>query len=96
MDSDNITDSKDDWKVLKSLSVNDDLSKVVTLGSSIETGVDNLDGATVETTVDFVWEGGIDDNTISMLSICSSKGSLSKFDVVVSLSLGFLSSLSWS
>ena len=96
MESDNVSESEHDWKVLESLGVDDNRGVVAALGASVEAGIDDFQGADVELFVDLVGEGGIDDHTVDVLGVSGGEGSLGELSVVVSgSSLGLLGSLGW-
>ena len=65
MDSNDITNSVDDWEVLESGGIDDNLSPVLFV-LWVEGWINDLDGANESLAVDFVWEGSISDNTIEV------------------------------
>jgi len=65
MDSNDITNSVDDWEVLESGGIDDNLSPVLFV-LWVEGWINDLDGANESFAVDFVWEGSISDNTIEV------------------------------
>jgi hypothetical protein len=65
MDTDDVTNTVDNWEVFKAVGINDNSCVVLVLGA-IEAGVDNLEGADEAAFVDFVWEGGVNDHTIDV------------------------------
>lgn len=82
VDSDNITESVDDWEVLESLGI-DDNGGVVMLGLLIKSWVNDLEGADVSLAVDFVWEVSIDDDTINVAWFRGNKGDFAQFGILV-------------
>lgn len=65
VDSNDITDSVNNWKILESSGVDDNLSPVLFV-LRIQGWVNNLDGADESVAIDLVWESGIRDNTIEV------------------------------
>ena len=65
VDSDDVSNSVDDWEVFESGAVDDDLSPVLFV-LWVEGWVDDLDGADESLAVDLVWESSISDNTIEV------------------------------
>ena len=45
--------------------------------------VHNLQGAHISLLVDFIWESGINDDSIEVLGVSTGQGSLGEFGVVV-------------
>jgi hypothetical protein len=82
VDSDDITESVDDWEVLESLGI-DDNGGVVMLGLLIKSWVNDLEGADVSFAVDFVWEVSIDDDTINVAWFRGYKGDFAQFGILV-------------
>ena len=82
VDSNDITESVDDWDILESLGVDDDLS-VVLLTLGVEVWVDDLEGADKSVWLDLVWESGINDDTIEVAWLGGSEGGLGELNVVV-------------
>ena len=62
MDSNDVSNSVDDGKVLKASGIDDNLGPVL-LVLWIQSWVDHFNWADESVTVDFVWESGIRDNT---------------------------------
>ena len=65
VNSDDISDSVNDWKILKSGSIDDDLSPVLFV-LWVKSWVNNLNRADESVTIDLVWECGISDYTIEV------------------------------
>ena len=85
MDTDDVTDSMDNWKILKSSSIDDDLSPVL-LVLWIESWVNHLDRADESVAVDLVWECGVSDHTIEVHWVSRGEGSFVQFNILVLLS----------
>lgn len=66
VNSNDITKSMDDWEVLKSLSIDDNLSEVVCLGLWVESWVNHLEGADESIRVNFIWESCVNYDTIEV------------------------------
>jgi hypothetical protein len=82
VDSNDISNSVDDWEILESGGIDDDLSPVL-LVLWVEGWIDDLDGADESVAVDLVWEGGIGDNAVEVDWIGGGQGSLVELDVLV-------------
>ena len=82
VDSDNISESVDDWEVLELTSVDDDVS-IGTLG--VESWVNNLEGADESLRIHFVWECCINNDTIEVAWLTGGKGSFAELNVLVLL-----------
>jgi hypothetical protein len=80
VDSDDVSESVDDWEVLELVGVDDNVSISSVL---VEGWVANLEGADESLTVGLVWECSIDNNTIEVLWLTGGEGCLGKLDVVV-------------
>ena len=91
MESDDVSNSEDNWEVLESLGVHDDRSPL-TLG---EGSIDNLERANVERLVDLVWEGSINDDSVNVHLLGGLERALGDVSVLVLLSLGFLGNGLW-
>jgi len=63
VDSDDISESVDDWEVLELGSIDDNVG---ILSFLVESWVNNLQGADESLLIDFVWESGINDDTIEV------------------------------
>jgi len=89
VESDDITDSVNNGEVLESLGV-DDNGGVVVIGGlgtrGVERRIDDLEGANVGILVGFVWESGVNNNTINMVSVGGGKADLVQVGVSVLLS----------
>jgi hypothetical protein len=80
MDSDDVSKSVDDWEVLELVGIDDDTG-VCTL---LEEGwVDNLEGADESVTVDLVWEGSVDNDSVEVTWLAGGEGGLAEFNVLV-------------
>ena len=86
VDSDNISKSVDDWKIFESCSINNNGSVGTLL---VESWINNLEGADESVTVDFVWECGINYDTIEMAWFGLEMGSFAQFDILVLLETRF-------
>ena len=80
VDSDNISKSVDDWKIFESCSINNNGSVGTLL---VESWINNLEGADESVTVDFVWECGIDDDTIEMARLSLEMRGFAKLNILV-------------
>lgn len=97
VNSNNITNSMDEWEILKSVSINNNLSVVRVLLGSIKSWVNNLED-TDESGLSgfedlFVWEGGVNDNTVEVAEFEFGGGSLGELNVIVLIGGGGL--LGW-
>ena len=63
VDSDDISESVDDWEVLELVSIDDNVS-VLSLG--VESWVNNLEGADESLLVDLVWESSVNNDTVEV------------------------------
>jgi hypothetical protein len=80
VDSDDITNSVNDWEVLEFVGIDDNVG----VGSRfVESWVNNLEGADESLGVDFIWESGVNNNTIEVAWVTGGEGSLDELDVVV-------------
>ena len=85
MHTDDITNTVNNWEVLKTASVKDN-GGVVTL-CAVQAGVNDLEGANEASFVHFVGESGINDHTIDVgLRATLGKGNLGELGVAVALS----------
>ena len=82
MDSDDVTNSVDDWKVLESGGIDDDLSPVLFV-LWVEGWVNNFDGADESVAVDFVWESSVSDHTVEVHWVSRGEGSFVELNVLV-------------
>ena len=82
MDSNDVTDPMDNWKILESGGIDDDLSPVL-LVFCVKGWIDNLDGADESVAINFIWEGGIRDNTVEVHWIGRGQGGFVEFNVLV-------------
>ena len=80
VDSDDVTNSVDDWEVLELVGIDDDRG----VGSLVvESWVDNLEGADELVGLNLVWEGGINDDTIEVAVSAGGQRSLGELNVLV-------------
>lgn len=80
VDSDDISESVDDWEVLELAGIDDNVG----VGSFLVKGwVNNLEGADESLRVDLVWESSINNDTIEVAWVTGGEGSLGEFDVLV-------------
>jgi len=101
VNSNNVSDSVDDWEIFEFVGVDDNGGVVRGVSSSlgrfdVNGWVDNLQGADVSLLVNLVWEGGVNDYTIEVLWLSTGDGSLGEFSIFVMLSVFFLGRCSWS
>lgn len=82
VDPDNIADSVNDWEVLESGSVDNNLSPLL-LVFWVEGWVNDLNRADESVAINFVWEGGVSDNTVEVHWISGGEGSLVKLNILV-------------
>ena len=82
VNSNDISESVNDWEVFESLSINDNGS-VIVLCLLVESWVDNFKGANVSLAVDFVWEVSIDDHTIDVARVVGDEGDLAQLGVFI-------------
>lgn len=99
VNSDDVSNSVDDWEIFEFVGVNDNSGVVRGVSSSlggfdVDGWVDNLQGADIGLLVDLVWEGSVNDHTIEVLWLSTGEGGLCEFSVVVSGRIG-LGNLSW-
>ena len=87
METDDVSETKNDGEVLEAVGVHDDAGVITTLGASVEGGVGNLERADVELLVDLVGEGSINDDTVDVVGLGLGEAGLTKFVVVVLLTL---------
>ena len=82
VDSDNVTKSVDNWEVLELVGI-DDNTGVGTLLE--ESWVDDLKGADESVSVDLVWEGGVNNDSVEVAWLGRGKGGLGELNVLVLL-----------
>ena len=86
MDSDDISDSVDEWKILELVGIDNNLGPVVFL-LWVESWVNNFHGADEGWLSGFQdlleWERSIDDDSVEVALLGAGEGGLGKFDVVV-------------
>lgn len=92
VESDDITESVDDGKLLESLGVDHNSGEFL----AVKSGVDNLERADELFGVGLVWESGIDDHTVDVVGVRGGHGDLAEFSVLVALSLSLRGALDWS
>ena len=80
VDSDDISESVDDWEVLELVGI-DDNGGIGTLLE--ESWVNNLKRADESVLVDLVWESSVNNDTIEVLWLRGGEGSLSELNVLV-------------
>lgn len=82
VDSNNISNSVNDWEILESVGIDDSLSPSL-LVLWVQGWINNLEGADESVAVNLVWESGIDDDSIEVDIDGSGEGSLVKLDILV-------------
>ena len=92
MESDDITESVNDGKLLESLGINHNSGEFL----AVKSGVDNLERADELFGVGLVGESGIDDHTVDVVGVRGGHGDLAEFSVLVTLSLSLRGGLDWS
>jgi hypothetical protein len=80
VDSNDVSESVDDWEVLEFAGIDDNVGIGTFL---VESWVNNLEGANESLRVDFVWESGINNHTIEVAWLAGSEGSLAELNVLV-------------
>jgi hypothetical protein len=80
VDSDDVSESVHDWQVLELVGINDNISKSSFL---VKSWVNNLKGANESVRVDFVWESGVNNDTIEVAWFTGGQGSFAEFNVLV-------------
>jgi hypothetical protein len=80
MDSDDISNSVDDWEVLELVTDNNDLSVFV---FGVDSWVNNLKDAAESVVLNLIWESGIDDDTVEVAWLGGGKWHLIESEVVV-------------
>lgn len=88
VDSDDVSDSLDDWQIFESLGVENEGGVVAGVSGSllvfdVEGWINDLEGADVSLLVGLVWESGINDNCIKVLWLWGGEGSLGQLNVFV-------------
>jgi hypothetical protein len=83
VDTDHVTETGDDGKVLKALSVENKSSELVLLSLHVDARINDLERADVALLVGLVGEGGIDDHTEDVLGLSSGDRGLSELNVLV-------------
>lgn len=82
VNSNNISNSVNDWEILESVGIDDSLSPSL-LVLWVQGWINNLEGADESVAVNLVWESGIDDDSIEVDIDGSGEGSLVKLDILV-------------
>jgi hypothetical protein len=86
MDSNDISNSVDEWKIFELVGIDNNLSPVIFL-LWVKSWVNNFHGADEGWLSGFQdlleWERGIDDDSVEVALLGAGKGSLGEFDVVV-------------
>jgi len=86
VDSDDITNSMDEWEILELVGIDNNLSPVIFL-LWVESWVNNFHGADEGWLSGFQdlleWERGIDDDGVEVALLGAGKGGLGELDVVV-------------
>jgi hypothetical protein len=80
VDSNDVSESVDDWEVLEFAGIDDDGGELSLL---VESWVNNLERADESLRVDFVWESGVNDNTIEVAWLTGSEGSFAELNILV-------------
>ena len=80
MDSDDVSKSVDDWEVLELVGIDDNRGIGILL---VKGWVNNLEGADESLRVDFVWESGINNNSIEVAWGTGGEGSFVELNVLV-------------
>ena len=83
VDTDHVTETGDDGKVLKALSVENKSSELILLSLHVDARINDLERADVALLVGLVGEGGIDDHTEDVLGLSSGDRGLSELNVLV-------------
>ena len=82
VDSDDISESVDNWEVLKSVGEDDEVGPVVLFAGSVEGVINDLERADESVLGHLVGEGSIDDDTVDVVSLSADDGSVVKERVV--------------
>jgi hypothetical protein len=82
VDSDDISESVDNWEVLKSVGEDDEVSPVVLLAGSVEGVVNDLERADESVLGHLVGEGSVDDDTVDVVGLSGDDGGVVKERVV--------------
>ena len=80
VDSDDVSKSVDNWEILESSGVDNDGSIGTLL---VKSWIDNLEGADESVGVDFVWESGIDNDTIEVTWLSLEVRGFAKLNILV-------------
>lgn len=92
VESDDITESVDNRKLLESLGVYNNSGEFL----AVKSGVNNLERGDELFGVGLVGESGIDDHTVYVVGVGGCHGDLAEFSVLVALSLSLRGALDWS
>jgi hypothetical protein len=82
VDSDDISESVDNWEVLKSVGEDDEVSPVVLLAGSVEGVINDLERADESVLGHLVGEGGVNDNTVDVVGLAGDDGGVVEERVV--------------
>jgi len=82
VDSNDISESVDNWEVLKSVGEDDEVGPVVLLARSVEGVVNDLEGADESVLGHLVGEGSIDDDTVDVVGLSADDGGVVEERVV--------------
>ena len=80
MDSNDISESVDDWEILESGGIDDNRGISSLL---VKSWINNLERADESVRVDFVWECGINDDTIEVAWFTLESRGLAQFNILV-------------
>ena len=82
VDSDDISESVDNWEVLKSVGEDDEVGPVVLLARSVEGVINDLEGADESVLGHLVGEGSINDDTVDVVGLSTDNGGVVEERVV--------------
>jgi hypothetical protein len=82
VDSDDVSESVDNWEVLKSVGEDDEGSPVVLLAGSVERVINDLERADESVLGHLVGEGGINDHTVDVVGLSADDGGVVEERVV--------------
>jgi hypothetical protein len=80
VDSNDVSESVDDWEVLEFVGIDDNRGILSLL---VEGWVNNLEGADESVSVAFVWEGGINDDSVEVAWLGAGEGCLVELNILV-------------
>ena len=78
VNSDDISESVDNWEVFESVGEDDEVSPLVLLSGAVEGSVNDLEGAYESVLGDLVGEGSINDDTVDVVGLSTDDGSVSE------------------